>query len=146
MTEVKCSEDYSTIKELFIEYSQIKGAEGCFISFDKELADLKIFYSGGAILVGYEEEEPFGCIAIKKVDDDTAEAKRLYIKPKYRGKGYSRIMLNSMISKARELGYNDICFTTRPDVMEVAYNLYKRMEFEETGYNNGVVSMKIVLT
>ena len=88
MTEIKCSEDYSTIKDLFVEYSGIKGAEGCFVSFDKELADLKNFYSGGAILLGYEDDAPFGCIAIKKVDDNICEAKRLYIKPEFRGKGY----------------------------------------------------------
>ncbi|SFO09413.1 hypothetical protein SAMN04487831_10817 [Pseudobutyrivibrio sp. UC1225] len=29
MLEVKCSDDYSVIKNLFTEYSQIKGAEGC---------------------------------------------------------------------------------------------------------------------
>lgn len=54
MLEVKCSTEYTVIKNLFTEYSQIKGAEGCFVSFDKELADLKGFYSGGAILLGYE--------------------------------------------------------------------------------------------
>gem|GEM_PF-5268089 len=26
------SNDYDTIKSLFIDYSQIKGAEGCFVS------------------------------------------------------------------------------------------------------------------
>ena len=55
MFEVKNSDDYTIIKELFSEYSQIKGAEGCFVSFDKELADLERFYKNGAILVGYEE-------------------------------------------------------------------------------------------
>ncbi|MBO6128773.1 MAG: GNAT family N-acetyltransferase [Pseudobutyrivibrio sp.] len=145
MTEIECSEDYSTIKDLFVEYSGIKGAEGCFVSFDKELADLKNFYSGGAILLGYEDDAPFGCIAIKKVDDNTCEAKRLYIKPEFRGKGYARIMLNSMIAQARELGYKEVCFTTRPDVMGVAYKLYKRMGFEELGCDKGVVSMRINL-
>lgn len=28
------------VKELFVEYSHIKGAESCFVSFDKELNDL----------------------------------------------------------------------------------------------------------
>ena len=46
------------VKELFVEYSHIKGAESCFVSFDKELNDLLGFYSGGAIIVGYEEDKP----------------------------------------------------------------------------------------
>ena len=49
--EVTTSTDYDIIKTLFVEYSQIKGAEGCFVSFEKELADLAEFYKGGAILV-----------------------------------------------------------------------------------------------
>ena len=52
---------------------------------------MKGFYSGGAILLGYEDEIPFGCIAIKKIDDNICEAKRLYIKRKFRGKGYARM-------------------------------------------------------
>ena len=39
------------VKELFVEYSHIKGAESCFVSFDKELNDLPGYYSGGAILL-----------------------------------------------------------------------------------------------
>ena len=68
MLEVTRSDDYSVIKNLFIEYSQIKGAEGCFVSFEKELADLKGFYKDGAILVGYEDSEPVGCIAINRFE------------------------------------------------------------------------------
>ena len=94
--EVKTSTDYDIIKSLFVEYSQIKGAEGCFVSFEKELADLATFYKGGTILVGFEDETPIATVALKKVDDNIAEVKRLYIKPEYRGKGYSRKMLDAM--------------------------------------------------
>ena len=143
--EVKECNDTEVAKALFIEYSQIKGAEGCFVSFDKELADLNNFYKGGAILVGYENGKPAGCIAIKKVDVTTCEGKRLFIKPEYRGKGYARVLLNSMIEKARTLGYDQLTFTTKPEVMKTAYELYKRMDFEELGCENGTVSMRIVL-
>ena len=65
MFEVKECKDTDVVKVLFQEYSQIKGAESCFVSFDKELNDLDTFYKGGALLVGYEEEKPVACIAIK---------------------------------------------------------------------------------
>ncbi len=142
---VKECNDMEVVKALFTEYSQIKGAEGCFVSFDKELADLRSFYSGGAILVGYEGEHPVGCIAIKKKDDDTCEAKRLFIKPEYRGKGYARIMMNNMLDKARELGFTEVKFTTKPSVMQIGYGLYKRMGFEELSEDNGTVSMRMLL-
>ena len=145
MFEVKLSDDYAVIKNLFTEYSQIKGAEGCFVSFDKELADLKDFYKDGAILVGYEDDEPVGCIAIRKIDEKTCEGKRLFIKPEYRGKGYARILLNSMLEQARILGYELLTFTTKPEVMKTAYELYKRMDFEEIGFDDGIAFMRMEL-
>ena len=34
--KVKETSDIETIKTLFVEYSHIKGAESCFVSFDKD--------------------------------------------------------------------------------------------------------------
>ncbi|MBE5845622.1 MAG: GNAT family N-acetyltransferase [Butyrivibrio sp.] len=141
--EVKEGSDTEVVKELFKEYSQIKGAESCFVSFDKELADLEAFYRGGALLVGYEENAPVACIAIKKLNDTVCEAKRLFIKPENRGKGYARIMLNTMLDKAKALGFKEVTFTTKPSVMQIGYGLYKRMGFEEYGEDNGIVSMRM---
>ena len=143
--EVKEYNDTEVVKELFKEYSQIKGAESCFVSFDKELADLEAFYSGGALLAGYENEKPVACIAVKKIDDLTCEAKRLFIKPEYRGKGYARIMMNTMLDKAKELGFKEVKFTTKPSVMQIGYGLYKRMGFEETSEEDGIVSMRMAI-
>ena len=142
---VKDCNDTTVIKALFTEYSQIKGAESCFVSFDKEMADLELFYSGGAILVGYEDEFPIACIALKKMNDFTCEAKRLFIKPECRGKGYARIMLNIMLDRARELGFSEVTFTTKPSVMEIGYGLYQRMGFEKVSEKDGIVSMRMEL-
>ena len=144
--EVKDYNDTEVVKELFKEYSQIKGAESCFVSFDKELADLEAFYSGGALLVGYEENAPVACIAIKKLDDTTCEAKRLFIKPENRGNGYARTMLNTMLDKAKELGFSEVTFTTKPSVMQIGYGLYNRMGFEEVSEKEGIVSMRMELS
>ncbi len=143
--EVRECFDTQIIKELFTEYSKIQGAESCFVSFDKEVNDLLGFYEGGSMLVGYEEEEPAACIAIRKKSKENCEAKRLFIKPEFRGKGYARIMLNTMLDKARELGFEKVTFTTKPSVMQIGYGLYKRMGFEETSEENGIVSMKMEL-
>ena len=143
--EVKETSDTEIIRELFVEYSHIKGAESCFVSFDKELNNLTGYYSGGAILVGYEEDTPVACVAIRKISDTTCEGKRLFIKPEYRGKGYARLMIKAMTDKASELGFKDVVFTTKPEVMSVGYGLYKRMGFEELSEDNGIVSMRIDL-
>lgn len=142
---VRECDDLEALKALFQEYSTIKGAEQCFVSFGSEMADLEGFYAGGAMLLGYEDDTPVACIAIRKESDEVCEAKRLYVKPACRGKGYARPMLNAMLDKARALGFREVCFTTKPDVMEIGYELYKRMGFEETGEEDGIVSMRMAL-
>ena len=145
MFEVKECSDPAEIKELFVEYSQLKGAESCFVSFDRELSDLASFYADGLLLVGYENGYPVGSLAVKRIDKRTGEAKRLYIKPDHRGKGYSRIMLNAMLDKCRDLGIEEIRLSTKPSVMPVAYELYKKMGFTQVNDSDGVVEMRLGL-
>lgn len=143
MIIIKECDDYEAAKKLILDYSKIKGAEACFVSLDKELSDLKGFYEGGALLLGYEDAKPIATIAIRKIDDNTAEAKRLYIDPDYRGNGYARYMLGAMLDKCRELEYKEVRFTTKPEVMSIGYALYKKMGFEELENNQGTVLMRM---
>ena len=143
MINIKECDDYEAAKKLILDYSKIKGAEACFVSLDKELSDLKGFYEGGALLLGYEDAKPIATIAIRKIDDNTAEAKRLYIDPDYRGNGYARYMLGAMLDKCRELEYKEVRFTTKPEVMSIGYALYKKMGFEELENNQGTVLMRM---
>ena len=145
MFVIKDCTDYEAAKKLIREYSEIKGAESCFASLDKELADLGTYYKDGALLIGFEDENPIATIAIKRIDEDTCEAKRLYIKPDYRGKDYARVLMNEMLKRSRHLGFKEVTFTTKPAVMRVGYGLYKRMGFEEVNCTDGVVSMRMTL-
>ena len=83
--------------------------------------------------------------AIKNIDGNACEAKRLYIKPEFRGKGYARELINAMLSRSKELGFHEVTFTTKPEVMGIGYGLYQRMGFKETDNRDGVVSMKMSL-
>ena len=143
--EIRDCENKEIAKELILEYSTIKGAEQCFVSLNKELADLDAFYQGGALLIGYRHDIPVATIAIKKDDARTCEIKRLYVKPDYRGLGYARRLMEAALEKARQLGFEEARLTTKPAVMEVAYGLYKRMGFEELENNEGTVAMKMAL-
>ena len=143
MIEIRECDNYEAAKSLILEYSQIKGAEACFVSLDKELSDLKEFYKDGALLLGYDDGNPIATIAIKKINDDQAEAKRLYIKPECRGKGYARPMLNAMLDKCRKLRFKEVRFTTKPEVMSIGYALYQKMGFEELSNDGETVMMRM---
>ena len=145
MFKIRACDNYEAAKKLILEYSKIKGAEACFISLDKELADLEGYYKDGALLLGYDGENPVATIAIKRIDEDVAEAKRLYIEPEWRGQGYARYMLNAMLDKSCELGFKEVRFTTKPEVMSIGYALYTRMGFEELENKEGTVLMRMIL-
>ena len=66
MFEIKDCEDYEVAKKLIREYSEIKGAESCFVSLDKELADLDTYYKDGALLIGFENENALFRRVIKR--------------------------------------------------------------------------------
>ena len=97
------------------------------------------------VFCSYIVPKPVATIAIKRTGDHTAEAKRLFIKPECRGRGFARPMLNAMLDKCRKLGIEEVCFTTKPEVMRIGYALYKKMGFEELENNEGTVLMRMIL-
>ena len=54
LLEIRDCENKEVAKELIREYATIKGAEQCFVSLDKELADLDAYYEGGALLIAHD--------------------------------------------------------------------------------------------
>jgi ribosomal-protein-alanine N-acetyltransferase len=58
----------------------------------------------GAFLVVYVSGKPRGCGAIRLINPDTAEVKRMYVEPSARGLGLGRRVLDSLEAEARALG------------------------------------------
>jgi putative acetyltransferase len=100
-----------------------------FQGFDSEVAELPGDYRGpgGALLLAPGR----GCVAIRRIDDDACELKRLYVRPAERGTGLGRALVEAAIARARELGYRRVLLDTTPG-MEAAHELYRRLGFRET--------------
>ena len=140
MFEIRDCNDYEKAKILFAEYSKLKGAEQCFVSFEKELADLDEIYPNGQILFGVVNEQVIGCIAVKEIDENRCELKRLFIKPEYRGNGYSRLLFEAILKRSKELGYEFAEIRTIPEIMAVGYKIYGFQQQEE------MIGKAVVLT
>ena len=67
---------------------------------------------GGCFLVAYSGAKPVGCGALKRLDDRTAEIKRVYVRPAARGEGISRRLLARLEEAAREAGYTRVRLDT----------------------------------
>jgi putative acetyltransferase len=120
-------------RELFLEYAQSLGFSLCFQNFDQELADLPGDYRPpeGRLLLAELAGELAGCVALHKFDGQTCEMKRLYLRPKFRGKGLGRILAEAVITEARQIGYHRMRLDTVEPVMKDAVGMYRRLGFRE---------------
>ena len=86
-----------------------------------------------------------GCIALRRLDDGRCELKRLYVRPQYRGRGYSRLMLDRIVSDARAIGYTLMLLDSLPELGS-ALSLYHSYGFVETGcYNDSPVENTVFM-
>jgi GNAT superfamily N-acetyltransferase len=66
----------------------------------------------GAYVVAWIDDHPAACGAIRRVDAETAEIKRMYTIPAARRRGLSRAILGALEDRARELGYTRLILET----------------------------------
>jgi GNAT superfamily N-acetyltransferase len=139
ITPVETSEALAAVRLLLDEYWNSFGFTPCFQNFGEELAGLPGAYAppGGRLALATVDEQsagvqPAGCIALRRVDADRAEAKRLYVRAAFRGLGLGRALMEWVMAEARAAGYREIVGDTMP-VMHDALALYERMGFERTG-------------
>jgi putative acetyltransferase len=126
--------DIATARELFEEYWGSFGFTPCFQGFGAEVAGLPGKYAApqGRLALALVDGSAAGCVALRRVDDLRAEAKRLYVRPAFRGQGVGAALLEYIIEQARAAGYRELVGDTMP-VMQDALEMYKRRGFELTG-------------
>ncbi|SYZ73285.1 GCN5-related N-acetyltransferase [Candidatus Zixiibacteriota bacterium] len=118
------------VKILFMEYAQSFNFENCFQNFDEELAGLPGEYAppSGQLFLIYDDDTPIGCAALRKIDREICELKRLYLRPSSRGKGVGRWAVHEIIAIAKTLNYKKLVLDTMPSLKE-ALALYRSVGF-----------------
>src|SRR5215211_5868485 len=121
------------VRGLFQEYWDSFGFTPCFQGFGEEVARLPGSYGppGGKLGLLLLDDAPAGCVALRQVDAERCEAKRLYVRPEFRGRGLGLALLQWVIAEARAAGYRELIGDTMP-VMEQALKMYDRIGFERT--------------
>jgi GNAT superfamily N-acetyltransferase len=67
---------------------------------------------GGRWLVAYRGARPVGCAGLKRLDDQAAEIKRVYVVPEARGTGVAQALLLRIEHVARAAGYATVRLDT----------------------------------
>jgi putative acetyltransferase len=140
------------VRALFLEYAQSLSFSLCFQGFDQELAGLPGDHAppaGGLLLAAYQGEAA-GCVALHRLEKETCEMKRLYLRPKFRGQGMGRALAETVVARARSLGYRRMRLDTVEPAMQDAVVLYRQLGFEEIGSYRlnpvaGAVYMELLL-
>ena len=126
------------IKELFLEYTDMLVENDPVFSkyldqqnYDKELEDLEKKYGlpMGRLYIAFKEDEVVGCIALKQMDNESGELKRLYVKEQFRKCGIGSILVDKIISDARMIGYSYLKLDTLP-FLDSAIRIYESKGFE----------------
>jgi GNAT superfamily N-acetyltransferase len=90
--------------------------------------DIAVFYV--AFDVGHADgERPIGTGALRPIDDEHGEIKRMYVDPEYRGSGVAALIVNTLEDDARARGWNRLVLETG-DTMLPAQRFYRRMGYE----------------
>jgi len=143
--------DIVLARGLFEEYATWLGVDLCFQGFAGELASLPGDYAppNGRLILAGSPGDAFGCVALRRLDGDVCEMKRMYVQPRARGGGWGRKLAGRIVADARAIGYREIRLDTLGHLHE-AQALYKSMGFRmiDPYYNNplaGVVYMALAL-
>lgn len=123
--------DIGAVGGLWCEYWESLGLSLDFQGFGEELQGLPGVYgaAGGALLLAKYQDDPAGTIALRRLDGSSGEVKRLYLRPKYRGLGLGRRLLEAVMERASAMGYECLYADTLPTMTE-ALSLYQRTGFE----------------
>ena len=82
----------------------------------------------GAFLVASRSGRPVGCGAVRRIDPQTGELKRMYVRREHRGRGVGRALLAALEAEARALGLRRLVLETGVRQNE-AIALYRRCGF-----------------
>jgi len=116
-----------------------------FITYHESIHELKdmddiqksYFDNGGTFLGMFKDGEMVCTGAIRRIDGETCELKRLWLLNEYHGQGMGYRMLQELLTIARRMGYKRVWLETDPIAQSRALEFYKQVGFYEIpSYSN----------
>ena len=134
IVHAQTAEHYECIRTLFLLYADNLDFGLDFQHFDDELDTLPGDYAppDGCLIMAEDNETWAGCVALRCLDDDICEMKRLYVLPDFRGRGVGKILAQAVINEARTMGYTKMRLDTI-ESMKAAMALYESLGFYPIG-------------
>ena len=130
IVRARTAEQLDWTRRLIEEYVASLPVDVSYEHVPEECADLPGDYAPplGELLLALVDGKPAGCIALRPLDRETCEMKRVYLRPEWRGRGIGRALAEALIEAARRIGYRRMRLDTIPS-LKVAVRLYRSMGF-----------------
>ncbi|MEN8197034.1 MAG: GNAT family N-acetyltransferase [Pseudomonadota bacterium] len=145
-------DEVAEVRRLFVEYAESLNFDLCFQGFDQEIDSLAAIYvpPRGEMLLARVGNLVAGGVAVRSLEVDVCEMKRLYVRPRFRGLKLGRQLAEAIVAVARGAGYTAMRLDTI-ETMTQARTLYESMGFVPIPpyYHNpvpGVVYYELDLT
>jgi len=105
--------------------------------WDDDLHDIQSVYlnANGEFLVAVENGEIVGMAALRRVDENRAEIKRMRVHPSHQRKGIGRAILVQLENRAEALGYTVLLLDTTTQ-QQAAQKFYENNGYVETERRN----------
>ena len=124
--------DKDAIWQLHVEGLKQTGSFVDNRKYDQDVLNIQETYlkNGGEFFVAFLNNKVVGMGGLVKMDNQTAEIMRLRVNIDYQRQGIGTLILNSLIKRAKELGYKRIVLDTTEN-MHAAKHLYEKYGFKE---------------
>jgi putative acetyltransferase len=124
-------EDLGKVVDIFREYVASPTVDLSYQDYETEFANLPGNYAppDGQLLLAWQSEQVVGCVALRKIDADICEMKRLYVRPAARGEQRGQRLVAAIVQEARRAGYSEIRLDVLPEFV-AAKRIYDQFGFE----------------
>jgi GNAT superfamily N-acetyltransferase len=104
-------QDIEAVKELVVEYAKTLPSDLGYQDFDGELSSFPGKYAPpkGCLLLAHVQGEAADSVALRPLEDNIGEVKRLYVRPGFRGYGLSRRLVGDIVAFGRAAGVTRLC-------------------------------------